>query len=287
MRRDCYDYKKQSPLDHIKNLERYLLVAPSLVPDDESLSKFCLRHPDITVNNIKISTGSEGLQIVSLLDWQSTVVYPLFLASGVPNQIRSKNDVASEELKYPELPENFDELSETEQEDERDVLRLRLIHYHYYYKTLENNKIHYHGLSYSLGDLCRFPYRRSCEIWRGETIELFNELMDVVFNWELFSKDGAPCPVFVSEDERAAAAKLYNDTLLAGWVEQEMNAQIGCGADTWVPAGNYEQAKEISQQLKKDTLKRQKGETAEEMIAFIDANWYYDDMDKKEIEELF
>ena len=38
-RREAYGYKEQSPSDHIKNLERYLLVASLLVPKDPALGQ--------------------------------------------------------------------------------------------------------------------------------------------------------------------------------------------------------------------------------------------------------
>ncbi|TFY73597.1 hypothetical protein EWM64_g10415 [Hericium alpestre] len=55
-RREYYNYEKQPPSDHAKNLRRYLRLAPFLVPDDDSLSAFCIRHPDVTDSNLKVST---------------------------------------------------------------------------------------------------------------------------------------------------------------------------------------------------------------------------------------
>ena len=46
-RRESYEYKEQSPLDHVKNLERYLLIVPSLVPKDPTSHCFRIRHPDL------------------------------------------------------------------------------------------------------------------------------------------------------------------------------------------------------------------------------------------------
>jgi hypothetical protein len=46
-RRESYGYKEQSPSDHIKNLERYLLIASSLVSKNSLLHNFCIRHPDL------------------------------------------------------------------------------------------------------------------------------------------------------------------------------------------------------------------------------------------------
>lgn len=86
-RREGYKYQEQPPSDHIENLNRYLLIAPSVVPKDLALRQFCIRHPDIQRNNIIVSrTTNSGWQIVSLLDWQHASILPLFLSAGVPER---------------------------------------------------------------------------------------------------------------------------------------------------------------------------------------------------------
>lgn len=52
-RREYYNYEKQPPSNHAHNLRRYLRLAPSLVPDEDFLGAFCIRHPDLTDSNIK------------------------------------------------------------------------------------------------------------------------------------------------------------------------------------------------------------------------------------------
>ncbi|KAG5730407.1 hypothetical protein E4T56_gene17016 [Termitomyces sp. T112] len=49
-RREAYGREEQLPSDHIKNLERYLLIASSLVPKNSALHHFRIRHPDHRVN---------------------------------------------------------------------------------------------------------------------------------------------------------------------------------------------------------------------------------------------
>ena len=66
--RDCHNNEKQESSDHANNLRRYFLLAPSLVPDNDSLTAFCIRHPDLNLENLKVSTDSSGLQICSVLD---------------------------------------------------------------------------------------------------------------------------------------------------------------------------------------------------------------------------
>jgi len=114
--------------DHANNLRRYLL-ALSLVPDDDSLTAFCIRHPDLNIENIKDSNGS--LHIRSVLDWQHAAVLPLFLHAGMPYDIQNEEDEVSRRMTEPKLPDRFDELSQDEQIWEKKLLHRRLIHYDY------------------------------------------------------------------------------------------------------------------------------------------------------------
>jgi hypothetical protein len=69
-RRETHGYKEQSPSDHIKNLERYRLIASSLVPENSALHHFRIRHPDPQPSDVIVSTSSDPnqLKIVGLLD---------------------------------------------------------------------------------------------------------------------------------------------------------------------------------------------------------------------------
>lgn len=75
-RREYYNYEKQPPSDHAQNLRRYLRLAPWLVPEDDSLSTFCIRHPDVTDSNVTISKDSSDLK--SLVCWTGSTLlsYP-------------------------------------------------------------------------------------------------------------------------------------------------------------------------------------------------------------------
>ena len=46
LQRYCYHNEKQELSDRAKKLDRYLLPAPSLVPDNDFLMTLCLCHPD-------------------------------------------------------------------------------------------------------------------------------------------------------------------------------------------------------------------------------------------------
>ena len=88
-RRESYEYKEQSPLDHAKNLERYLLIASSLVPNSSALHHFRIRHPDLQAVIVSRPSDSNQLEIVSLLDSQHVSILPLFLLAGIPGRLQN------------------------------------------------------------------------------------------------------------------------------------------------------------------------------------------------------
>ncbi|TFY74058.1 hypothetical protein EWM64_g9954 [Hericium alpestre] len=111
-RREAYGYGEQSPSDHTKNLECYLLIAPLLIPKKSSLYNIRIRHPDLQPSNVIMSTssGSNHLKIVGLLDWQHA----------------------------PILPEQINAIG---------LYHHHLVHFHYVKNTEEYNKLHHDALS--------------------------------------------------------------------------------------------------------------------------------------------
>ncbi|KNZ80509.1 hypothetical protein J132_05629, partial [Termitomyces sp. J132] len=106
-RREAYGREEQLPSDHIKNLERYLLIASSLVPKNLALHHFRIRHPD-----------SNQLKIVGLLDWQ-----------------------------HASIPANMDELNQSEQSHAMALYYRRLVHSRYVKDTEEYNNLHHDAMT--------------------------------------------------------------------------------------------------------------------------------------------
>ncbi|QQK42180.1 kinase-like protein [Penicillium digitatum] len=133
LRREIYNYQAQSPLEHIASLEKYLQIAPYLIPQNNSaITRPVMRHPDLQPNNIFVS---DKLEITGLIDWQHSVVLPLFLQCGIPNSLQNYGDEVSESLQIPCLPDNFNNLEEREQFEQAELLRRRQLH-HFYAKAL-------------------------------------------------------------------------------------------------------------------------------------------------------
>lgn len=92
---------------HIENLNLYLLITSSLVPPDPTLSRFCIRHPDLQQSNIVVSRSPDsGCQVVGLIDWQHASILPMFLLAGVPQRLQNYDDPVSQSMTLPSLPED-------------------------------------------------------------------------------------------------------------------------------------------------------------------------------------
>lgn len=274
LRREHYNYEKQPPSDHAENLRRYLRLAPYLVPDNDSVSAFCIRHPDLTNGNLKVSTDSSGLQVLSISDWQHVVVLPLFLHASMPDVIQNEEDEVSRGMAEPKLPDDFDQLSKEKQEWEMELFRRRLVHYHYILSTMTYNMVHFKGLASTLNIFRRRIFNHATAVWEGETIELLYALIDMAIGWADFSKDDTPCPIAFTEDEKAAAERPYQAVVNAEVNERMPRDIVGYGGETWVPVPHYEEITALAQEVKRTTLKTcaEDEEQTEETYAEIETN---------------
>ncbi|KAJ9227024.1 hypothetical protein DTO027B5_8130 [Paecilomyces variotii] len=75
-------HSQNNPAEHVSLLQRYLSVAPHLVPREENILGSFLWHSDLRTPNVFVDdTG----HITSIIDWQSTWAGPLFLEGRHPH----------------------------------------------------------------------------------------------------------------------------------------------------------------------------------------------------------
>ncbi|KAG6895269.1 hypothetical protein C0992_002297 [Termitomyces sp. T32_za158] len=281
-RREAYGYEKQSPLDHIKNLELYRRMAPSLVPEKASLRAFCLRHPDLQPGNVMVSTspdsssspGSNGLRIVGLLDWQHAAVPPRCLLAGIPGQLQNYDDPASQTLTPPSLPENMDELEESDRMEAYGRYHARLVHFHYAKSTMELNELHHDALSDPVSFLICRLFDRAGAIWEGETHDLKALLVEATERWAKLVGADVPCPVKFEADD-VSKTKAFSERLeLSDGNFVGCQAIVGFGGEMWVPNEDYEKSKALAELLKLNVFNRLSAEDRDK----AQANWFLDDM---------
>ena len=280
VRREAYKYQEQLPSDHIENLDRYLLIASSLIPRNPALGHFCIRHPDLQSSNIIVSRSPDSnLHVVGLIDWQHTSILPLFLLAGIPQQLQNYDDIGSQSMMRPSLPEKLGDLDETQQSREMELYRRRLVHYHYVKNTEEYNRLHYAALTDPMGVLRRRLFCYASDPWEGETLALKVALIQATKNWKMLTGGGLPCPVVFDPNDVRETMKLDAEQNEADESLEACRDVIGFGPEGWVPAEHYEEAMAISKKLKEDGLAAAE---SEEQRAQIAAHWPLDDMDEEE-----
>ncbi|KAF7370219.1 Protein kinase subdomain-containing protein PKL CAK Fmp29 [Mycena sanguinolenta] len=275
-RREAYQYKPQPPSDPIENLERYLLIAPSLMPRDTALSDFRIRHPDLQSGNIIVNSN---LHIVGLIDWQHTSILPLFLAAGIPERLDNLHDPVSRSMVQPSLPENFDGLDATKQEFEVELHRRRLLHYHYIKCTKAYNKTHWAALADLIGHFRRRIFRHASNQWRGESLSLKINLIDAMENWGELGGEGTPCPVVFDPADVRETRELDKEQRRLDETLVAIQRMLGYGLDGWVPVENYEEVMAQIKNMKETALVETE---SEEVRAEIEAHWPFDDIDEEE-----
>ena len=237
VRREAYKYQEQSPSDHIENVSRYLFIASSLIPRNPALGHFRIRHPDLQPSNIIISKSPDSnLHVVGLIDWQHTSILPLFLLAGIPQQLQNYNDIGSQSMTRPSLPEKLDDLDETQQIREMELYRRRLVHYHYVKNTAEHNELHSAALTDPMGVLRRRLFCHASELWDGEPLALKVALIQATKNWKALTGGGSPCPVVFDPDDVHETMKLDKEQKGADELLEACRNVIGIGSDGWVPA---------------------------------------------------
>ena len=279
MRREGYRYEEQSPSDHIENLDRYLLIATSLVPRDPALGRFCIRHPDLHQNNIVVSRSPDSnWQVVGLFDRQYASILPAFLLAGIPERLQNYDDPISQSMTQFLLLENFDGLDEAKQSRAKDIYHCRLVHYHYVRNTEECNELHYAALTDPMGVLRRRLFCHAGDPWEGETLALKVALIEATKNWETLTGESAPCPVVFDAEDVRETMKLDTAQREADESLEVCRNMVSFGPEGWVPTEYYEEAMTRIKQLKGDALV---AATSAEERAEIAAHWPLDDVDEE------
>ena len=177
----------------------------------------------------------------------------------------------------PSLPENFDELDETERTEAEEVYRRRLVHYHYVQNTEECNKPHYDALTDPMCVLRSRLFHHASNPWEGETLELKVALIRAMERWETLTGEGSPCPIVFDAEDVRETTKLNEVQRKADKAFEVWQNMLGLGPEGWVPTQHYEEAVALCKQTKEEALTEA---TSEEERAEIMAHWPWDDMDE-------
>lgn len=282
IRREAYNYEKQSPLDHIHNLERFLLIASSIIPKDPALQSFTIRHPDMRPNNIMISRSPESGEpkIVSLIDWQHASILPRFCLISVPENFRNDGDPFSRHLVLPSSP-NLEEMQGPELMYAKRTHLARLV-YHHYVKYTEAHK-KFNDLNRAFQDpafvLTLHLIDQSGAPWEGETHGLKELLIEAAERWETTAGAEVPCPIHFDPEDVAKTKAFDKRMQTADDNYRGVQFMLGFQSETWVPLEEYDLIKAEAEILKKTVFDDLSSDEEREQCR---PHWLFDDMDEED-----
>ncbi|EIT78678.1 phosphotransferase family protein [Aspergillus oryzae 100-8] len=161
-RASTIDYIQNNSAKHVSLLQRYLSVAPHLIPQEQDIL---------------------GGYITSIIDWQSARAGPLFLEGRHPDFLDYNGDLMLE------LPENFKQLDENTQSAVKDKVTNSILLYLYENYTVERNPILSKVFQYPNGKTITDPIRFVGNTWDGD-----------ILKWDLLYRI-AKCPIDFSSEE--------------------------------------------------------------------------------------
>ncbi|QVM06336.1 hypothetical protein D8B26_001048 [Coccidioides posadasii str. Silveira] len=249
-------YKKQDPDEHSNSLLEYLQLAPYLAPTCPKLNLPILRHPDLQPNNIFIS---EDFKITGLIDWQHSLVLPMFLAAGIPRSFQNYGDEQSMYFIPPQLPKDLGSMDADEHAIACEQFRRRHVHFFYLGFTQKLNEPHSEALEQEFGLLRRRIFDNAGSPWEGLNTPLQVDIAQVSQNWSKIAavrSDGSlpACPVVISEQDAQKRAALDDSLRDVDTELEQIHGFLGVGSDRWTSHELFEQAKERARSIKAEGL---------------------------------
>ena len=271
--REYTNYEKSQPQEHIESLEKYLQIAPYLLPRDTSLHRPVLRHPDLQPNNILVS---DKYEIVGVIDWQHCSVLPLFLAAGIPKYFQNYSDDESvSHFRPPKLAPDIDQMEPAERAITMEQYRKRHLHFFYLGFTKKLNEDHFRAAE-GPNLLKRRTFTHAREPWEGNSIPLKADLAHIILHWRTLVQDGIDtdlvCPISLGDEEVERCLRIERQQEEAsGHLETIRNA-IGLNSDGWVMVEDFKDAVDQADALREMALNA--------AADAIRRHWHFDDYDE-------
>ncbi|KAH8685456.1 phosphotransferase family protein [Tricladium varicosporioides] len=272
--KEFYGHQKVDPQTQISYLDDYLKVAPCMVPQVDDLNVPVIRHPDLSPSNILVSDTGE---ITGVIDWEHTIILPIFLQAKIPKHFQNYGDEDSENFRQPKLPPNFDFMTESDKAEEMERYRRRQVHYFYVGFTNELNRHHFHAMGKHNLVLRNQLYDVASRPWEGDNTSLQAQLIRTLEHWpEIVAGENrlAEPPIAYSPAQTQECLDRDAKQGAADAQMQQIRDFIGINIDGWVPVDKFDVAQEKARILKGEML--ESAETEEERADLME-NWPFQD----------
>ncbi|RAH65658.1 phosphotransferase family protein [Aspergillus aculeatinus CBS 121060] len=235
-------HRQNDPVEHVSLLQRYLSIAPHLIPQEEGILGSFLWHPDLRTPNIFVDDSGH---ITSIIDWQSASAGPLFLEDRHPYFLDYNGDLILE------LPEDFKQLDANTQSAVKGTVTNSILLYLYEKYTAERNPLLSRVFQYPNGKTLTDPIRFVGNTWDGDIIPLRESLIRIQKKWRSPLGHAVECPIDLSPEE---IRKHHEDS--EGWneVQDFWDGLSGImSRDGWTSHATYDQAMFIYSQIQAET----------------------------------
>lgn len=209
--------------------------------------------------------------------WIGSIALPLFLQAKIPKHFQNWGDDDSENFRPPRLPDNFDDLSPTEQDAEQEKHRRRQVHYFYAGFTKQLNREHFVAIGQpelvmtnKLFDIARRP-------WEGNNTSLKAEIIHFLEQWPAMTSsqtENLQPPVRCTEEDVVQCPAMAKKQEEADAQMQILRDCFTADIDGRVPLDLYDQAKARENDVRKQLLDMV--DTNEELKE-IEENWPFQD----------
>ncbi|KAF2276240.1 uncharacterized protein EI97DRAFT_377861 [Westerdykella ornata] len=202
------------------------LVSQTLI---DRVSQPVLWHTDLHMGNIYVSS-EDHTKIVSLIDWQSIVVSPLFLQARFPEFLSVDEDYALGS-EFPELPQDYHQMDADEQEIAEFKLKEAKLAKAYELSTGPQNKQAYKALF--LPSFLRELFIRCGEASEEGVIPLRACLIQLSEVWNEVGFTGK-CPFSFSEDDRQKHDQQFEEYRHFHKVQEIAREHLDTDSEGWI-----------------------------------------------------
>ncbi|KAK2810896.1 hypothetical protein FQN50_002487 [Emmonsiellopsis sp. PD_5] len=244
-----------SPSAYSALLEKYLAIAPFLLPKDAENhgSAPTLRHPDLTPSNVFISP--ETFKINGIIDWQHTVIVPRLLASGHPRLFENPDVEPPPTLDAPQPPDGYESLDHGTKAQVDELLRRRYLYYFYRVFNGAKNQLHLAACADPLLEPRKHLVDYAGRQWNGNLMTLRGALIRMREYWPLLQGQAEKCPIDFTEAELKQHCEneptWFDFTALVNYWREEIG---GMSEEGWVRTEVYDHAVEKNRALKERFL---------------------------------
>jgi hypothetical protein len=251
----------------IRHLLDYLKVAPHLVPKVEQLNIPTIRHPDLLPSNILISNSGD---ITGIINWQHATILPIFLQAKIPKHFQNYGDDDSENLRRPELAEDFASMTSSNKEVEMERYQRRQVHYFYLGYTSDLNKAYFYAMGKYNLVLRSQLYDTAGRPWEGDNTSLQAQLIKTMAQWSEIASLEDSCPVRYSLAEIEECLDRNTKQNNVNEQMQQVRDFIGINIDGLVPNEEFENARVRARLIKNELAE---GADTEEQRKELDKIW--------------